>query len=381
MLNRAIKLLMNKPTEIKNPVFLKHFNKENSQIKDLEELLKTCDETSRKYIEQDIKKLKYGQIGENNVYYELINSFIPMICMHDLRLKYRGKIAQIDFLALTSKYIYVIECKNLMGDISITQEGEFIRYMKNSQGKVVSKQGMYSPIVQNERHINVIKEILSKELNYKNKLNRIESLVVTANPKTIINKKYAPKQISEKIIRHDQIIDKIKEHQNNRKIEWVFIEEDMREIARCLSKFHREAKIDYDKKYSLSSSKDNIKTEDNYYNTKVERKYSSYENTSHTNINKDFTYSTKEFKQSDKGFETRQEIKSKSEEELRNSLKSYRLFTSRKEGIQPYMVFNNDTMEELIIKRPKSLYELRNIKGFGPVKCEKYGMDLINIIK
>ena len=55
----------------------------------------------------------------------------------------------------------------MMGDITITKEGEFIRYMKNSYGKVVSKQGMYSPIVQNERHINVIKEILSNELKYK----------------------------------------------------------------------------------------------------------------------------------------------------------------------------------------------------------------------
>ena len=81
------------------------------------------------------------------------------------------------------------------------------------QGKVISKQGMYSPIVQNERHISVIKEILSNELKYKHKLRRIESLVVTANPKTIINKKYDPKNISEKIIRYDQIIDKIKEHQ------------------------------------------------------------------------------------------------------------------------------------------------------------------------
>ena len=44
------------------------------------------------------------------------------------------------------------------------------------------------------------------------------------------------------------------------------------------------------------------------------------------------------------------------------------------------MVFNNDTMEELITKRPKSILELRNVKGFGPVKCEKYGNDLINII-
>lgn len=364
MLNRVIKLLTNKPTEIENPVFLKHFNKENNQIKELEELLKTCNETSKKFIEQDIKKLKYGQIGENNVYYELKNSFIPMICMHDIRLKYRGMIAQIDFLVLTSKYIYVIECKNMMGDITITKEGEFIRYMKNSYGKVVSKQGMYSPIVQNERHINVIKEILSNELKYKNKLSRIESLVVTANPKTIINKKYASRDVSEKIIRHDQIIDKIKEHQNNKKIDWVFIEDDMREIAKCLSKYHKEVKIDYDKKYCLSSSKEEIKIEGDYcnkYNTRVEREYSP-------------KYDTSVIREDNK------EIKVKSEDDLRQSLKLYRLNMSKKEGIQPYMVFNNDTMEQLISKRPKSLYELRNIKGFGPVKCEKYGMDLIKII-
>lgn len=362
MLNRLIKVLTNKPTEIEKPLFLKHFNKENNQIKELEELLKTCNETSRKFIEQDIKKLKYGQVGENNIYYELKNSFIPMICMHDLRLKYRGKVAQIDFLVLTSKYIYVIECKNLMGDISITKEGEFIRYIKDSQGKVISKQGMYSPIVQNERHINIIKEILSNELKEnKNKLRRIESLVVSANPKTIINKKYAPRHIGENIIRYDQIIDRIKEDQNNKKIDWVFIEEDMRKISSCLLKFHREVKIDYEKKYSLSSYKDNLRAEDNCYNGKEEKYYS-------------YQYSTSHIKTYNK------EITNKSEEELRQSLKLYRQYISRKEGIQPYMVFNNDTMEELIIKRPKSLYELRNIKGFGPIKCEKYGLDLINII-
>ena len=113
MISRLVKVITNKPTQIERPVFLKHFKKENKQIKELEELLKTCNENSRKFIEQDIKNLKYGQIGENNVYYELKNSFIPMICLHDIRLKYRGKVAQIDFLIITSKYIYVIECKNL----------------------------------------------------------------------------------------------------------------------------------------------------------------------------------------------------------------------------------------------------------------------------
>ena len=147
-----------------------------------------------------VKNLKYGQIGENNVYYELKNSFIPMICLHDIRLKYRGKVAQIDFLIITSKYIYVIECKNLAGDITITDEGEFIRSFKNSYGKVISKEGMYSPIVQNERHINIIKEILNNEFKYKYKLKRIESLVVVSNPKTIIKHYYYLTAITWKIM-------------------------------------------------------------------------------------------------------------------------------------------------------------------------------------
>ncbi len=348
MLSRLIKLLTNKPTKIEKPLFTKSFSKENQQIKDLEELLKTCDYSSSKFIEQDIKKLKYGQIGENNVYYELKNSFIPMICLHDIRLKYRGMFAQIDFLVITSKYIYVIECKNLIGDITISKDGEFIRYIKNSYGKVVSKEGMYSPIVQNERHIKILKEILKNELKYKDKLKRIESIVVTANPKTIINKKYAPKSISEKIIRHDQIIDRIQSHQQNKNIKWVFIEEDMREISRTLMKFHKEDKINYHKKYSLLSNDTNVGIKLKYYSNSAIKKQ----------LNKE-----------------------KNDEELRQLLKRYRLNISKIENKQAYMVFNNDTMEALIKVRPKNLYELRNIKGFGPIKCEKYGNDLIDLIK
>lgn len=328
MLKRVIKVLTNKPTEITGPVFTKEYNKENKQITDLEKLLTTCNENSKKNIERDIKKLKYGQIGENNVYYELKNSFIPMVCLHDLRIEYKGMVAQIDFIAITSKYIHVIECKNLVGNITITKDGEFIRSIKNSYGKIVSTEGMYSPIVQNERHINIIKEILKEELQYKFKLTRIESLIVTGNPKTIINKKDAPKSISEKIIRHDQLIERIQSEQKNKKIDWIFIEEDMMNISECLMKYHKEITYDYNEKYSMKS------------NDKID-------------------------------------IKVKSEDELRSELKSYRLAISKKEEIKPFMVFNNETMEELITNRPKNLEELKSIKGFGNVKCEKYGTDLV----
>ena len=86
-----------------------------------------------------------------------------------------------------------------------------------------------------------------------------------------------------------------------------------------------------------------------------------------------------DFIQLDNGF-TRINVKIKSDEELRRVLKTYRLQRSKQDNLQPYMIFNNSTMEELIKIRPKDLYELRNIRGFGETKCEKYGKDLINMI-
>ena len=151
MLDRFMKVLTNKPTTIKGPLFTKKFNEGNKQIEKLEILLENVQGKSKIFIENDIKKLKYGAIGENNIYYELKHSFLPMVCLHDVRIEYKGLVAQIDFIVITTKNIYVIECKNLMGDISINSYGEFIRYKKNSYGKLIAKEGIYSPIVQNER--------------------------------------------------------------------------------------------------------------------------------------------------------------------------------------------------------------------------------------
>jgi hypothetical protein len=54
------------------------------------------------------------------VYFELKNSFIPMLCLHDIRLEYNDYIAQFDFILITCKFIYVLETKKLNGDIEIT---------------------------------------------------------------------------------------------------------------------------------------------------------------------------------------------------------------------------------------------------------------------
>ena len=67
-------------------------------------------------------------------------------------------------------------------------------------------------------------------------------------------------------------------------------------------------------------------------------------------------------------------------DEVRDNLKKFRLDKSKEENIKAYMIFNNETMEEIINLIPKNIDELQNIKGFGPIKIGKYGDDIINII-
>ena len=196
---------------------------------------------------------------------------------------------------------------------------------------------MYSPIVQNERHINVLKEILKDKLGYKKNLNRIESLVVIANPSTIINKKYAPINIANKIIRNDQLIQTISNVEKDKKINWVFMQDDMEKIARCLKVHHKDIDIDYINKYCLE--KENQEDSEDLVRKNDEM-----------------------------------------DEKIRYKLKDYRLKVSNRDNLKPYMVFSNDTMEEVISAKPRCIDELMKVKGFGPVKCEKYGEDIISIV-
>ena len=37
-------------------------------------------------------------------------------------------------------------------------------------------------------------------------------------------------------------------------------------------------------------------------------------------------------------------------------------------------------MMDLIDKMPKTISELRNVSGFGDVKCQKYGLEIIEVL-
>ena len=67
-----------------------------------------------------------------------------MFILHDLNLAFEGLSAQIDYLIVTRKCVFLLECKNLFGNIEINSNGNFIR--RASHNKRYQTEGIYSPI-------------------------------------------------------------------------------------------------------------------------------------------------------------------------------------------------------------------------------------------
>lgn len=354
-------VMTNKPANLREPKFIKEFNEDNKQLKDLEELLKVASEDTIKEIEKDIKLLSYGLLGEKNIAYELKNSHMPILILHDLYLKYNDLTAQIDFVVIGQRFILVIECKNMVGDIEITSQDDFIRYFKTSNGKVYKKEGMYSPIVQNERHVELIRDILRNEGYFKKTdFGMVQHVVTVANAKAVINSKYAKKELKEHIIKHEQLINKMKQfHDANKDGRW-FTEESMYNVAESLMNYNDTYTIDYEKKYAVSLVSN---VEENKTYNENDKIISSEETAEVENKN------------------TIEESDGIEESLIYKELKEYRLKKSREEKVKPYFLYNNQELEAIIEIKPKDIEELKSIKGFGNVKCEKYGVDIIEIVK
>ena len=136
LIEKVFYKVFNGKKTIERPVFIKKFEQENQQLIDLINLSNRVTSNKKKLIDKDIALLKYGMNGEKNVCYELNNSFIPMLCLHDLRLEYNGYAAQFDFIVITNRFVYVLETKKLSGDIEVNSDGDFIRIIKNGYGKI-----------------------------------------------------------------------------------------------------------------------------------------------------------------------------------------------------------------------------------------------------
>ncbi|WP_246615320.1 nuclease-related domain-containing protein [Clostridium thailandense] len=137
---------------MKEPVFLKEGSDAEVQLEKLKALEPLLNAEGKNIIKQDIKCLEYGIAGEKSITFELKNSHMPMYILHDIYLKDGDLSAQIDYLVFTKKICFVIECKNLYGDIEINSMGDFIRTIefggrkKQAQTASMSSLGCQAPL-------------------------------------------------------------------------------------------------------------------------------------------------------------------------------------------------------------------------------------------
>lgn len=129
----------------------------------LERMLKLAGPDKRALIERELRTMRAGIKGEREAAWLLdrhLKDATRTAVVHDLRLELEdGRTAQIDHLLIhRTRRFYVLDSKHFAQGVRITEEGEFLRW--NEARKAF--ESMPSPLVQNERHVLVLRTVLEQ---------------------------------------------------------------------------------------------------------------------------------------------------------------------------------------------------------------------------
>jgi len=317
-------------SRFRDTVFLKEdsdLEKQLNELRNIRDKLQNTDE-----IDKDIKLLEYGIAGEKEIAFELKNANIGMYVLHDVTFEYDGNKAQIDYLLFTRGYFYLIECKNLVGNITVDSNGQFYREYEYKGKKI--KESIYSPYTQAVRHQDMMKKVWSA--NHSKLDNFIfgrfhgkdffRPIVVLSNSKSLLNTKYAPKEIRNDIIRADQLISYIQKDIDN-----------MDSAELCGEKMLKQAANVW-----LSRSITN--------NTNLANKYSNA-------------------------------IKDKDDKaDLENKLRIFRKEKSKSMNVPAYYIFTDEELNNLLEIMPKTIEELKVKRILTDIKIKCHGEEIIRIL-
>ncbi|MES9905422.1 MAG: DNA helicase RecQ [Sedimenticola sp.] len=65
---------------------------------------------------------------------------------------------------------------------------------------------------------------------------------------------------------------------------------------------------------------------------------------------------------------------------LFNAMRALRMEIAQEQGVPPYVIFHDSTLQEMAESRPDSLEQMRYISGVGEKKLESYGQPFLNLI-
>ena len=298
---------------------------------ELENKVNVLTELHNKYpnnekIKDDLIYAKIGLNGEKTIIHELKMANIGMYVLHDITFKYEDLSAQTDFIVITPVKNYFIECKNLRGHLKINNTGSFTRKYESNNNRI--EENIYSPLTQAKGHINIYKKIWDKNHGVFDKLLFEKDffkfntpLVVMANPKNILYDRFAPKEIKNKVIRADQLIN--------------YLEKDLK-----YCKWHdrlSQKGMEEKAKFFLDNNTPNIVNYRKIYLSNDEKIL-----------------------------------------ELRDNLIEFRNTKSNSRHIPKNYIFNDNELEDILSKLPKTTDELKYI--LPDIKIKYHGDEIISIL-
>lgn len=316
--------------KFRDTIFLKSDSDLEKQINELKNIRNNLSNTEE--IDKDIKLLEYGINGEKEIEFELKNANIGMYVLHDVTYEYNGNKAQIDYLIFSRGHFYLVECKNLYGNITVDNTGQFYREFEYNGKKI--KESIYSPYTQAIRHLDMLKKVWkSNHSKMDNFLlgNLIDKdffipLVVLANSKSFLNIRYAPKEIKKHIIRADQLISYIQNDINKIKNSSILKEKTLKNAAEV---------------WLSRSVTNNINLADKY---------------------------------------TKNLDSQRNKNNLENELRLFRKERSKELNIPAYYVFTDEEMVNIINLMPNTMEKLKESKILSSIKIKCHGEKIIEII-
>lgn len=237
----------------------KSIDDKRKEIALLNNLLKSCKNQKQKpLILKDLTLLKNGYEAEKNNAYYLDFAFKNskhVLLLHDIRIEYNSRVAQIDHLLINRFGVEILESKSFTGKLTINLDGSLtVNYGKYTKT-------FPNPIEQNNRHEKVLAELINDKINLPSNISFFGGISISSkvliHPETMV----ANKKLPEGYERADSFTTNRNKEIDNMGTISVFKTagkfmtiEKAKEIADFLIKNHKPTKIDYAKKYHIKQT-------------------------------------------------------------------------------------------------------------------------------
>lgn len=217
----------------------------------------------RSRIQDELRKIHGGAKGEAEAAYEIDFHFGPShnwAVIHDLRLEWRGRVAQIDHLLIGRALdVWVCESKHFSQGVKINEQGEFTAFWNRVP------YGVASPLEQNRKHVMVLSEVLSSSMfAMPTRLGlalrpNFESVVLVSKGATITRPEVKVDGL-DRVIKNDQLRSMVDRHAASvstvsalTSLTKVISSDSLEQLSTRIAQLHRPIEFDWHARFGLAT--------------------------------------------------------------------------------------------------------------------------------